>query len=70
MTVGLPARRDCALDSLDGQRILRIEIISGGDNAPTWVIIARKPCHNSSELPASEGALAEHDPGPVLGESL
>ncbi len=61
MTVGLLARRDYALDSLVSRRILKTEIIPCGDNAPTGVITARKPCRNSSELPAGEGALTELD---------
>ncbi len=70
MTAGLLARRDYALDSLVSRRILRTEIIPGGDNVPTGVTTARKPCHNSSELTAGEGALAGARLERVLGDAL
>ncbi|MDD4875981.1 MAG: hypothetical protein PHQ86_02450 [Dehalococcoidales bacterium] len=52
---------DCALGSLDGWRILRTEIISGGDNAPTELIAFHKFCRNNSGLPAGEGASTGDD---------
>jgi hypothetical protein len=53
------------LNILDGQRILRTEIISGAAYRPFWPIIFHKPYHNKPVSLGGEVSLIEYAPKPV-----